>query len=90
MIFYYFLFILFYLFRYKIHLLLLRYRFRPITIVYNNGVIAITGAENCRMLVFSVTSLSFSENIWTKIFLGAYVVFKFYGRRFSLYKYVST
>jgi len=31
-------------------------------------------SQNCRMLVFSVTSLSFSENVWTKIFLGAYVI----------------
>lgn len=45
-------FFLFFIFRYKIHLLLLRYGFRYVTIVYNNHVIAITGTENCRMLVF--------------------------------------
>ena len=32
--------------------------------------------QNCRMLVFWVTSLSFSENVWTTTILGTYVVFR--------------
>jgi len=41
---------------------------------HKQGLSSLRHEQNCRMLVFSVTSLSFFENIWTSTNLGPYVV----------------